>query len=61
MGDQLIWIGERSDISDLGRQMQRMEDDLGSFVFLYTSIFFAVTPYLGWTVQETSGLSLERR
>ena len=27
-------------ISDLGGQMQRMEDDLGSFVFLYFSIFF---------------------
>ena len=33
-------------ISDLGRQMQRMEDDLGSFVFLYTSILAALYFYI---------------
>ena len=32
----------RGVISDLGRQMQRIEDDLGSFVFLYNSIFFRI-------------------
>ena len=42
MGNQLIAIDERG-VSDLGRQMQRMEDDLGSLVFLYTSIFFSWT------------------
>jgi len=33
-------IDDRGVVSDWGRQMQWMEDDLGSFVFLYTSIFF---------------------
>jgi len=36
-------------ISDIGRQMQRMEDDLGSFVFLYTtSLFFGSIIWTVW-------------